>query len=337
MPRSLSLLLRGLAWCIAVLALLAFLILSGFRIAAALRERLETSQAAPTTGRFVRAGDIDLYYEERGDPRAPAVVFIHGFGAWSGTWESAMRAVSDAGYHAVALDIPPFGFSQRPSPDGYGTARQGERIVAAIRALHLTGAVLVGHSFGGRATMEAAMLDPGNTRALALLDVALDIDPAPLAPSPGMRAFFAVRPVRDALLSATVTNPLFTRTLLSSFMAKTGALTPERVDIYREPGRHAGTTRAIGDWLVAISLSPDSAFASRSQSYEAVRVPTLIVWGDADTVTPLPQGERLAALIPGARLEILPGIGHLPHVEDAASTERLLIEFLKTEVPSLVQ
>jgi 3-oxoadipate enol-lactonase len=61
----------------------------------------------------------------------------------------------------------------------------------------------------------------------------------------------------------------------------------------------------------------------------AVRVPTLVLVGERDTITPPPLSEQLANLIPGARLAVIPGAGHLSNEEDPDAFDRLLAAFLQ--------
>ena len=60
-------------------------------------------------------------------------------------------------------------------------------------------------------------------------------------------------------------------------------------------------------------------------------LPTLIIWGDRDTTTPLPQGQRLAQVIAGDDLAVMPGIGHMPQLEDVDQFNRLLLTFLERQ------
>ena len=60
-----------------------------------------------------------------------------------------MTTLAGAGFHAIALDLPPFGFSQRPANARYDKQSQGKRILGVIDGLSLNSVVLVGHSFGG--------------------------------------------------------------------------------------------------------------------------------------------------------------------------------------------
>jgi len=107
-----------------------------------------------------------------------AVVFIHGTGAWSETWRASMDAVVKAGFRAIALDLPPFGFSERSSGGAFMTRRAGTPYYRVLDALQIQRAILVGHSFGGGATMEATFLAGDRVRALVLVDVALASMPA---------------------------------------------------------------------------------------------------------------------------------------------------------------
>src|SRR5512145_1743227 len=85
---------------LAVLALAAAA-LAFMRWQADRRETQIAAEVAPRTGRFVKAHDVELFVQERGDPSGPAVVFVHGTGAWSETWLPAMDAASAAGFRAI--------------------------------------------------------------------------------------------------------------------------------------------------------------------------------------------------------------------------------------------
>src|SRR5262249_23201258 len=141
------------------------------------RETVKAEDGAPRTGRYVAAGDVAMFVQEVGRAEGTAVVFVHGTGAWSETWRESLATLAEAGYRAIAIDLPPFGYSQRPAQPLYGKHDQGKRIVAALDALGIRQAVLVGHSFGGGPTVEAALLAPERVRGLVLVDAALAIRP----------------------------------------------------------------------------------------------------------------------------------------------------------------
>ena len=128
MKKWLGYILKTLA---AIFALLLAVILF-FSIQANLRETKTRHEAAPSTGRFVQAGDVELFIQEMGPADGQVILFIHGTAAWSGLWRETMTPLAEAGYRCIAIDIPPFGYSERPSMPAYGNADQAKRIVIAL-------------------------------------------------------------------------------------------------------------------------------------------------------------------------------------------------------------
>lgn len=322
---------RWVRFALVAVSLLVTLALATSRWLASRRETQSAASAAPAGGRFVPAGDVRMFVQETGDPAAPAVVFVHGTGAWSETWRPAMAVLAQHGFHAVALDLPPFGYSQRPDPPRYAKPDQGRRIVAALDALGLRRAILVGHSFGGGPTVEAVLLQPDRVAALVLVDAALSIrhpdGPGSRPPAPA-RLALRIRPFREAVVATFFSNPRFTRRLLRSFIADPAAATPERVAVYQRPLALQGTTRAFGEWLPELL---DPAAPSRSEdpaAYASLGRPLALIWGDRDTITPLDQGRRLESLAPAATLDVLPGVGHIPQIEDPRAFNALLLKVL---------
>ena len=85
--------MRAAAWFLRVIfagVIGVAILLLAFRGAAALRESQTPASAAPQTGRFVRAADIDMFVQEAGPPDGIPVVLIHGTGAWSEIWRAAL-------------------------------------------------------------------------------------------------------------------------------------------------------------------------------------------------------------------------------------------------------
>lgn len=323
---------RALRWIGGVVLgtlVLVALVLAVFRFLAHERETAIREYLMPPGARLVRAGDVNMLVQEAGPPTGRAIVFVHGTGAWSESWRDTLDAVGAAGYRAIAVDLPPFGLSDRPSTDNYTTRDQAARLVAALVSLGADDVVLVGHSFGARATVESLLLAPSRVRALVLVDPALGLD-APAAPPPAPVAWLLDnRPVREALVATFGTNPMTTRWILEQFTARHEVLTDARVEVYQRPVRLQGTTEAVGAWLRDF-LMPESPTSARPAAYAGIKVPTLLIWGNLDTVTPLDQGQRLVKLLPSGRLEVLQGIGHIPQIEDPATFNRTLLAFLST-------
>ena len=174
-------------------------VLVSFRVAAANRESLSRSLACPLSGKFVHGADVEMFVQEDGPANGRTVLFVHGTGAWSEIWRHTIDTLAASGFHVVAVDMPPFGFSERPATADYGDEAQGRRILAVVEALHLTGITLVGHSFGARPAMEAFFLDSSRFSRLVLVDAALGLSSDP-PPPPGL----LVRPADQQALAAAL-------------------------------------------------------------------------------------------------------------------------------------
>jgi 2-hydroxymuconate-semialdehyde hydrolase len=318
---------RYTTYAFAIVIMLAIALPAGFRLAAAWREAIE-----PLTGSAVAmsrvADDTRLAYREWGNRNDPPVILIHGTLAWSQTWEVIAPQIAAAGFRVIAPDLPPFGYSQRPQNADYGRDAQARRILKLADGLGLTRFDLVGHSFGGGATVEAAFTAPDRVNGLVLLDVAMAWDAA--GDGPPLPFLFGIRPVRTALMATTFTNPLLTGMGLRDFVADDTIISATRTDLYRQPLAVEDTSAAVGDWFVSGLFGDErQSRAADRDRYAAFSPPVLIIWGREDTVTPLAQGEYLNALFKDARLAVLPDVNHIPHLEAPERVADLIIDFLQ--------
>ena len=315
----------------AILILLLAVILF-FTLQANLRETKTRQEAAPSTGRFVQAGDVELFIQEMGPEDGQVILFIHGTAAWSGLWRETMAPLAEAGYRCIAIDIPPFGYSERPATPSYGNADQAKRIVALMDTLKIERTILLGHSFGGGATMETALMIPQRIDALILADVGglnLNLQPGLKAQNPSAAEFFLGTPlVRNPVLATTATNPLFTKTLISAMILDPADATEEKVKILQEPLVLRDATNTLGDWLQAVLGPQDVSLTSDPANYQRLTMPTLILWGDSDRVIPLQEGKDLQSILPNAELVVMQGVNHIPHIEDQEMFVEVVLGFL---------
>jgi pimeloyl-ACP methyl ester carboxylesterase len=302
--------------------LLLLVAIAGFRLAAAFRETGTREALAPAGGRLLPTSSGGVFIQEKGPAGGIPVVLFHGTAAWSELWWRTTDALAAAGFRVIALDLPPFGFSDRPG--SYTRADQAARINDVLGSLKAAPAIVVGHSFGAGAATELVMRYPDRTRALVLVDAALGLT-APLSDAPAI-----VRPkwIREMLVSLTITNPLATKLLLQSLIAKKERALPEYVEILQRPTHRAGSTPDIADWLYYFIGSDRGAQSADRTAYARTKSPVTILWGDKDTVTPLEQATDLKTLLPEATLTILPGLGHIPQIEDPAAFNDALLKAL---------
>lgn len=301
--------------------LVLFVALVILRLLAAMRESGGALTDNPP-GRFLETPLGRLHALEAGPEDGPMVLLVHGAVGWSGLWAGEMARLAAAGYRAVAIDLPPMGYSDRTPGDSYRRTDQAARILAAVRALGGR-PVLVAHSFGAAAATAAVLKAPEAFRGYVIVDGALGLDDR--APAWPLGAALALWPVNEALVSATITNFAATETLLKQFLYRKGAATDEILAILRQPLSREGTTAALARWLpTLIEPRPDTRAA-----LGVIRLPVEILWGDRDSTTPLAQAEELVRLIPKARLTVLKDVGHIPQIEDPEAFHAALLSALE--------
>lgn len=332
--------MRRFAWSLGLLAialvLVPVIVLTALRSAALVREVEGRVTSAPKDGQFIAGDDVQLFVQEQGPAYGTPVVLVHGPGLWSEAWRPTMRALADAGYRAIALDLPPFGFSFRPPSADYSTEAQARRLGAALDALGLSHAVLVAHSVNARAVVELLLRQPERATALVLVAPHLGLrDPPGQDPGLVAHALLRLEPVRNGVVAASFTNPWFTRDLLQRVTRQPAALSAERIAQLQQPFRLTGTTEAAGRWLQQHVMSHENPASRQPLRYKDFPVATLAIWGSDDPIAPLSEGQHLAGLMPALVLSTLPGVGHLPMLEDERSFNAKLIEALGVLAPTL--
>jgi pimeloyl-ACP methyl ester carboxylesterase len=162
------------------------------------------------------------------------------------------------------------------------------------------------------------------TRRLVLVDAALGLTQPP-SDTP---ALLEPTWLREILVSLTVTNPLATKFLLQSLIEKKERALPEYVEILQRPLRRRGETANVAGWLWFFLGTDRTALSADRANYAQLRCPTTLLWGEKDSVTPIDQAKDLQKLVPQATLAVLPGLGHIPQIEDPVAFNVALLKAL---------
>ncbi len=305
--------------------LLVTVVLTGFWVTASNRETVPVGHLPDDTGRMIETSVGAIFALDVGDPSAPPVLFAHGTAAWSGLWRPTLSHMSDAGFRAIAFDMPPFGWSEPAQDEDYSRTRQAERIVALLEELD-SPPIAVAHSIGAGPVAEAVMLRPDLVSGLVVVcgAIALEAHESPTS----MPIYLRNGLLRQGIAATTVSNPLLTRHLLRAFLHVKLAATPEIVSILRKPMAREGYTKAVADWLPHLLAPPQNARSTRAESWRTLDLPVALIWGAEDTVTPVAQAQALKALLPDAPLIVLPNVGHIPQIEDPDQFQTELIDVL---------
>ena len=275
----------------------------------------ERDDAVPAGIRLVPTSLGRVAVAESGPVAGPPVLLIHGTAGWSGFWREVAAHLAQRGWRVIAVDVPPFGYSDRDPAARYGRPDQAQRLAEVLRATAgKQPAAVVAHSFGAGAGVELALRDPRAVGRLVLVDPALGVPDA----APAGAGLVGVRALAAPVTSATITNPWALTPLLRTMLARKHSA-DRWYDTLRGPMRRSGTTGGYAAWLPALFASDDGAVSRNSAGLRSLKMPVALIWGEADTVTPIAQGEALAKLVRPTAFLRLPGVGHIPHIEDPAA------------------
>lgn len=285
---------------------------------------------SPKGGEFVSAGDARIFVQRLGARDAPTVVFIHGTGSWSEAWRQSMITAEKLGYQAVAIDLPPFGYSVPPASGDYSKPRQAARLLAALDSLGIRRAIFVAHSFGAAPVMEALMTQPQRAAGLVLVDAALGLDSPQTDGSDNyLQMILRNRWLSRSISAAWLTNPDRTESLLKGFVTEKDKATLDWIRLYQQPLSLAGAYENVAAWLPELVSDRGIARSDDAAAYAALPYPVTLIWGDSDTITPLTQAWNLQTRMRTARLIRIPRAGHIPQIEEPALFQAALTTALQ--------
>ena len=238
------------------------------------------------------AGHVAIGMDEAGAGDAVPILFLHGVGSDKSVWAPQLAHFGQS-RRAVAFDYPGYGDSD---PAAAGTTRDdfAAAILAAMDALAIDRAHVCGLSLGGVIAIAMYAAAPERFASLIIADS------------------FAVHPDGPAIFErATNASRTLTMKQLAEqrtpFLVAPGTSEKLRDEICRTMARINPDAFRIGTEAVWL--------ADQRDRVARIAVPTLVLVGDQDTITPPALSEELARAIPGARLQILVGAGHLTNIE----------------------
>jgi pimeloyl-ACP methyl ester carboxylesterase len=277
---------------------------------------LATRGGEPATalyaGPFVKVDGTLVAYRRWGRAGSP-IVLIGGAAEPSWVWHAVGPLLAASDHRVYALDLPPFGYTQRRGPytiSGWLTLLRGfERRLGLVRP------VLVGHSLGAGVAAAAALADPGQVGGIVLLDG----DALPFGHGLGWLTDLLVYPYVTAVYRlATQSDWLVGRVLRNAWGPDPPHLGHALLQQFERPFRVAGTERALEQ------LASGGIPGVTLPSLRRIRTPRAVVWGARDTVDSLASGQRTAAAL-AVKLELVPGAGHLSMLARPHAVARAVI------------
>lgn len=231
-----------------------------------------------------------LGYAETGDGEATPIIFLHGVGSDKSVWHPQLDHFGRT-RRSIAFDYPGYGDSDL-APVGTSRDDYAAAILAAMDALGIAQAHICGLSLGGVVAIAMHHLNPQRCASLILADT------------------FAVHPegraIHERSLAGSSDLPAMAEARVDVLLAQPAD--PEvRREVVETMSRIDPPAYRIGAEAVWLADQRDRA--------GAIRVPTLVLCGTEDKVTPPALSQELADIIPGAQLQLIHGAGHLGNLE----------------------
>ena len=300
---------RVLKWlaALAVVVLVAFLLL---RTPDTDRAAMIAKYGAPPSQFVELRPGLTVHYRDEGPRDAPAIILLHGSNADLHTWDPWTAALTDR-YRVIRFDQIGHGLTGADPADNYEHSNFAEDVRRMADKLSLKRFVLAGNSMGGGIALDFALRHPERLDGLVLVD-SVGSPPASREEAEGNLAFTLARnPVGGWLMTRITPRSLIDSSLHDTVLNQaivTEAMVDRYWELLRFPGNRAAT--------VARFSQPMTSFAAADLA--KLPMPVLIQWGAGDPLIPLAAGQWLQQAIPGSRMIVYPGIGHIPMEEAPA-------------------
>lgn len=225
---------------------------------------------------FVKNLEINYKIIGEGEP----LLILHGWGSESSRWE---KVAENIGMKVIIPDLPGFGKSNKP-PVPWNLDDYASFLKEMIEVLKLGKVYLLGHSFGGAVAVKYSLEEPEKVTRMMLVNSAL------IRKRTFKKGFLLVF---SKIFKPLARIPLFKKSFYkfivrSDYPQTEGFMRKTYLNIIKE------------DLLAEL---------------KDVKVPTTIIWGENDKITPLEQGKKINSKIEKSEIEIIPRIGHNPHLD----------------------
>ncbi|CPR11394.1 2-hydroxy-6-ketonona-2,4-dienedoic acid hydrolase [Mycobacterium bohemicum DSM 44277] len=265
---------------------------------------------------YLHAAGVRTRYLRAGDSGKPVLVFLHGSGGHAEAYVRNLAAHAEH-FWTWSIDMLGHGYTDKPGHP-LEVAHYVDHLMAVLGAIGVGRACLSGESLGGWVAARAAIDHPDAVERLVLNTAG------------GSQADPVVMQRIITLSMAAAENPTWEtvqariKWLMADKSKDYDDLIASRQRVYRQPG--------FVDAMRDIMALQDPEIRARNiigpDDYGSITAPTLVLWTSDDPTADVDEGRRIAAMIPGARFEVMPGCGHWPQYEDAKTFNRLHLDFL---------
>ncbi len=275
--------------------------------------------------RFIEVNGFKVHYRMAGSGK-PIVVLLHGsflsLRSWRFVFDELAKTTT-----VLAFDRPAFGYTSRPLPSkatgvSYTPEAQSDLVIALIKKLGFSKAVLVGNSTGGTLALLTALRHPEHVEGVVLAGAMIysgyATSEVPAFMKPAMKA---LTPLFSRLMKFLITR-LYDRNI-RGFWHNKERLSDDVLAAFR-------SDLMIGDWSRAFwELFLETHHLQLESRLKTMSLPSLVITGEHDLTVKTEESIRLARELPCAELVVVPDCGHLPHEEQPEAFIAAVKKFLK--------
>lgn len=278
---------------------------------------------APPPSEFIELGGQLVHLRDEGPRDDPVpLLLLHGTAASLHTWEGWSAALR-AQRRVISVDLPGFGLTGPRADADYRGDAYARFVLALMDRLRVQRFAVAGNSLGGEVAWRTASLAPGRVDRLVLVDPAgLPFEPQSVPIGFAIARVPGLNRVAEWVLPRTLVQRS-----VENVYGDPSRVTAALVDRYFELTLREGNRRALGERFRAQAADMEGHAGNRAR-LQALRAPTLILWGGRDRLIPPALARDFEAAIPGSRAVVFEDLGHVPHEEDPARTVAVVKGFL---------
>ena len=278
----------------------------------------ETKSASGGPGRLVRTSEGELHVLDEGHPAAAPAVLLHGF-AGSLHWFDRLAPLLAGDHRVIRIDLLGHGGSEKPAAE-YTIEQQAAVVAEVLGVLGIGEALFVGHSYGAAVSVAVAEREPRLVERLAIVGE---------GPDNG----FGDQPLMTRIGFLPVIGELFHRVAFEAAIRDGyGDAFGDEFDLadgFDDPDQVVHDYRAMTFRSYKRGWDGEEGFLAATRLDERVRrlgLKPLVVFGEQDRFFHAAESADAFRQVPGARVEVLPGVGHSPNVERPEEVARLVRE-----------
>lgn len=272
---------------------------------------------------FTEVDGTTIHYQKFGDAVNTKLLLIHGYPASTYVWHKTAPRLADEGFHVISLDLPGFGYSEKPAWFDYSITSQARIISRFMNRLGIGRATVVGSSYGGAIAATIALDYRERVEKLVLVDAVCNDD---VKNHPILR-LAAIPGVGEVITPFLVGSKAFLKLRMKKTLAPANhhLIDKERITSVHRPLNAADAHHSV------LATSRNWHACRIERDAHLISQPTLIIWGEDDKVIPIRYGYKLHNSIPNSRFVVLKNCGHVPQEEKSELFVEIVAEFCSEE------